>query len=257
MSTSTPSAGVRPLVSVVTPTYGRETMLPAAYRCFASQDVADSEWIVLDDSDTPSAFLASLDDPRVRYRHLPSRLTIGEKRNIANDMARADVIAHFDDDEYYAPHYLRTMLASMDSQQADFAKLSAFFLYSHVYRKFGYWDLLLKEGPHLRWSPAPMTVVTLEPGNGAFRDNHLGYGFSYCYRKSVWAGHPFPHQQFNEDGEFIVNAVARGTRVALLQDDAGLCVHVLHQSNTSICFPQYVIPDVLVQRLFPGMPDFV
>ena len=249
-------ASTRPLVSVVTPTYGREALLPAAYRCFASQDAADMEWIVLDDSDAPSAFFAQLDDPRVRYRHLPSRLTIGEKRNIANDMALADVIAHFDDDEYYAPRYLRTMLSSIYAQQADFSKLSAFFLYSHVYRKFGYWDLMQKEGPHLRWSRAPMTVVTIEPGDAAFANNHFGYGFSYCYRKSIWAGQPFLHRQFNEDGEFIMSALARGTRVALVQDSAGLCVHVLHQSNASISFPQYVMPEVFVRRLFPGMPDF-
>ncbi|MEM5317495.1 glycosyltransferase [Paraburkholderia sp. JHI869] len=61
-----------PCVSVVTPTWNREMFLPLAYRAFASQRAPGFglEWIVIDDSDAPSAFMASLNDERVVYRHL-------------------------------------------------------------------------------------------------------------------------------------------------------------------------------------------
>jgi glycosyltransferase involved in cell wall biosynthesis len=39
-----------PLVSVITPTYNRPHILPTIYKCVVGQDMADFEWLVLDDS---------------------------------------------------------------------------------------------------------------------------------------------------------------------------------------------------------------
>jgi hypothetical protein len=240
-----------PVVSVITPTWEREAMLPFAYRSFAQQDVGECEWIVIDDSAKPSAFMASLADPRVVYRHVARRMSVGEKRNLAADLARADVIAHFDDDEFYAPHYLRTMLEQMKTAQAGMVKLSAFFLYSRVYGRFAWWDTLRKSGLHFRWSPQPMTSLSFPAEHQAFADNHLGYGFSYVYAKRLWAQGPFAPASFNEDTPFALAALARGEKVTLVADDIGLCVHVLHAYNTSASFPQYLLPDALVARHFP------
>ncbi|MBB3261788.1 hypothetical protein F4827_006660 [Paraburkholderia bannensis] len=244
-----------PLVSVITPTWEREAMLPFAYRSFAHQDVSACEWIVIDDSATPSAFMASLRDPRVVYRHVAQRMSIGEKRNLAADLARADVIAHFDDDEFYAPDYLRTMLDQMKAAQADMVKLSAFFLYSRVYGKFAWWDTLRKSGLHFRWSRQPMTSLSFPAEHQAFADNHLGYGFSYVYTKRLWAAGPFEPSSFNEDCAFALAARAREANLLLLADDIGLCVHVLHAYNTSASFPQYILPDALVARHFPRLAE--
>lgn len=240
-----------PCVSVVTPTWNREAFLPFAYRSFASQRVSGREWIVIDDSDAPSVFMASLNDERVVYRHLRTRLTIGEKRNLAAELARGEVIAHFDDDEVYAPDYLSTMLGQMRMRDAQFVKLGAFFLYSRVYGQFAYWDLMRKSGLHFCWSDQPMTVLNFPQDNPSFADNHLGYGFSYVYTKRLWAAQPFEPRSFNEDGRFITAARSRGARIALATDDTGLCLHVLHAHNTSKCFPQYLLPEALVARHFP------
>ncbi|WP_321818433.1 MULTISPECIES: glycosyltransferase family 2 protein [unclassified Paraburkholderia] len=244
-----------PVVSVITPTWQREVMLPFAYRSFAHQDVGACEWIVIDDSTVPSAFMQSLADPRVVYRHLPQRTTIGEKRNLAADLARADVIAHFDDDEFYAPNYLRAMLDQMTTHKAEMVKLSAFFLYSRVYRRFAWWDTLRTSGLHFRWSSQPMTSLSFPTEHKAFANNHLGYGFSYVYTKRLWTARPFEPSSFNEDGPFALAAVARGANLALVADDLGLCVHVLHPYNTSASFPQYILPDALIARHFPQFAE--
>lgn len=244
-----------PIVSVITPTWQREAMLPFAYRSFAQQDVGACEWIVIDDSAAPSAFMMSLNDPRVVYRHVSRRMSIGEKRNFAADLARADIIAHFDDDEFYAPNYLRTMLQQMKAAKADMIKLSAFFLYSRVYGKFAWWDTRRKSGLHFRWSPQPMTVLNFPTEHAAFADNHLGYGFSYVYTKRLWAAGPFEPKSFNEDGLFTLAACTRGENLLLLADDIGLCVHVLHAYNTSVSFPQYILPHALVARHFPSFTE--
>ncbi len=240
-----------PLVSVITPTWNRETFLPRAYQSFAAQDVGSCEWIVIDDNARPSAFMTALDDPRVIYRHFPQRLTIGEKRNLAIGLASADVIAHFDDDDYYAPHYLRTMLAHLRASRADLVKLSAFFLYSRVYRQFAWWDLLRKSGLHFGWTPMPMSVMHFPDDQKVRGATHLGYGFSYVYTKQLWEAQRFGDVSYNEDGVFIEAAVARGAKIDLLADNVGLCVHVLHAENVSICCPQYLLPDSLVSPLFP------
>src|SRR5713101_8980080 len=55
-----------PLITIITPTYDREELLTYAYRSFTSQSIGNLEWIVLDDSEKPSIFMTTLDDPRVR-----------------------------------------------------------------------------------------------------------------------------------------------------------------------------------------------
>lgn len=242
-----------PAVSIITPTWNREALLPLAYRSFAAQRAAALEWIVIDDSDAPSAFMASLRDERVVYRHLGSRLTIGEKRNLAVELARGEVIAHFDGDEVYAPDYLGTMLGQMRLHEAEFVKLGTFFLYSRVYGQFAYWDLMRKTGLHFCWSDRPMTALNFPTASAAFEDNHLGYGFSYLYTKRLWAAQPFEARSFNQDELFIAAARSRGARIALTADDVGLCLHVLHAHTASKCYPQYLLPALLVERHYPHL----
>jgi hypothetical protein len=55
-----------PLITIITPTYDREELLTYAYRSFTSQSIGNLEWIVLDDSEKPSIFMTTLDDPRSR-----------------------------------------------------------------------------------------------------------------------------------------------------------------------------------------------
>jgi glycosyltransferase involved in cell wall biosynthesis len=250
--TKTPPSDDFPAVSIITPTYGRERLLMGnAYRSFSSQNVEKLEWIVVDDSDKASESLPALNDPRVRYRHLKARMTVGEKRNMAVDMATGDVIVQFDDDDYYAPHYVETMVNRLEREHADILNLSSFFLYSSIYRKFGYWNLKDISGYHFCWSNQPMKVALLDPK--AFADNYLGYGFSYVFKKRVWKEVKFPHVSVHEDGPFIRNAIAKGFKSFLVDDDEGLCIHNLHQSNSSNSFPHYMIPPFLARRMFPGL----
>ncbi|WP_213298817.1 glycosyltransferase family 2 protein [Paraburkholderia sacchari] len=252
-----PIVPMAPVVSVITPTGGREAMLQHAWRSFARQDLAACEWIVVDDSERPSAFMENLGDARVVYRHVPQRMSAGAKRNLAVALARAEVIAHFGDGEYYAPEYLRVMSAQLSERRADFVKLSAFFLYSRVYDQFGWWDLLHKSGLHFHWSPQPMTALSFPADHRAFADNHSGYGFSYLYTKRLWAAGPFESGSLNEDGEFLQAALARGANLAHFADDIGLCLRVLHAHNAMASFPQYLLPEALVTRHFPHFAQFV
>ena len=241
-------------VSIVTPTHNREDYLPFIYKCITSQTHKDFEWIIIDDSDRPSHFIETLNDPRVTYRFEAKRMSIGEKRNLCVELARGEFIVHFDDDEYYAASYVESMIGLLRLQSSDVIKLSGFFIFSKIYNKFAYWNLLEKTGVHFVWSNEPMIVGVIENTNADMQDNHLGYGFSYVYKRKVAETVKFAHVSFNEDAPFIKAAMALGFKTDLLSDDVGLCIHVLHDQNTSKCFPQYVLPTPIVKRLFANLP---
>lgn len=243
-----------PIVSIVTPTFNREAYLPLIYSCILNQTYKDWEWIIVDDSAQPSQFIKSLKEPRINYQFLPSRINIGDKRNLCVDFAQGEFIVHFDDDEFYAPHYIDSMIKLLHHQKGDLLKLSAFFIYSTIYKKFAYWNLYEKTGIHYIWSPQPMVVGSIDNPNTDLTDNHLGYGFSYVYRKIVPQTIRFESTTFNEDAPFVKAAMALGFKTHLLADDIGLCIHVLHNHNSSKCFPQYVLPKPIVQRIFGILP---
>ena len=171
-----------PLISLVTPTFDRHKFLVQAAKFVLAQSVSELEWLVLDDSPTPSEFMQNLSDSRVIYEHTATRRTTGDKRNYLIQRAKGDVIALIDDDDYYGPNYLATMLAAMEENEADIVKFFGFFLYHKLYKTFGFWDLNVKVGPHWVWSGAsPGMIVLSEQNNQPFKDNHLGYGFSYVF----------------------------------------------------------------------------
>lgn len=242
-----------PALSLITPTFRRHAHLEAAHRGLLRQSLGDFEWLILDDGPEPSPHFLTLDDPRVRYRHHPGpRMSVGAKRNLLVAEARAEIVAHIDDDDYYAPRYLETM-AGFIGQGADLAKLSAFFLFSKRLGAFGYWDLERLEGLRFVWSKGPVEITDLSrgPNPETWRDMNLGYGFSYVYKKTLWEATPFEDVNFNEDLLFARACVARDASVALIQDKLGLALHILHGANTSLCLPQFSLPPFALTRFFP------
>ncbi len=246
-----------PLVSVITPTLNRPGFLRSLSKCVLSQDVSDFEWLVLDDSDQPSKYMLGLSDPRIKYEHIGERLTIGAKRNYLIGKSRANVIVQFDDDDIYQPAYLSNMMAAMNESGADVVKLFGFYVWNKPYTQFGYWDLTTTVGPHWVWSTKPPAVVMLtEQNNQGLHEIHLGYGFSFVFKKEVWERNCFPEINGNEDGKFLRDA-AKSFRLTGLQDYHRVCLHVLHETSSSTCFPQYMLPNFLVRTLFPGADELI
>jgi cellulose synthase/poly-beta-1,6-N-acetylglucosamine synthase-like glycosyltransferase len=180
-------------------------------------------------------------------------MSIGAKRNLLNEHARGEIIVHFDDDDYYGKDYLATMAKCFDAP-IDVAKLSGWYIYSQVYRELGYWDLTQMLGLHLCWSKEPMSSVVF--GDAYTKENGprslLGFGFSYAYRRDSWRMVKFPDQNHGEDFGFIESVLTGGGRLHQFADTAGICVHILHEANTSFCYPQYRLPPFMIDRLVPA-----
>lgn len=244
------------LVSIITPTYRRAEFLPHLCASVTSQTWPTLEWLVEDDSPEPSQFMQSLSDPRFHYTHSPIRRSIGEKRNALIARAKGEYIVHCDDDDYYSPHYIAHMIAAMEESEADFCKLSGFFLFYKESRDLAYWNLLVKTGVHFRWdSGSLLPILVTEQNNAQLLQMHMGFGFSYVYRRSLWESIKFPDVDISEDGQFIL-AASQTRRIVLLPDTKGLCLHIVHGANVSQCFPQFVLPPFMVDSIFPGASPY-
>lgn len=240
-----------PLVSLITPTHRRDLLLPQTLRWVRAQTYPALEWLVLDDSPQPSRSLAGLDDPRVRYQHVDRRLTIGEKRNRLAAAARGEFIVHFDDDDYYAPRYVEALVSMLETHRGDFAHLSSWYLYDLRHDFFGFWNLRQTTGIHYACERDRLIVTNFaeDSAHAQARDNYLGYGFTYAYRRRVWEANPFPDQDWGEDGVFV-SAVSARHQILSIHDETGLVLHVLHAQSSSACFPQFHLPTFVVPALF-------
>mmetsp|Transcript_34764 Transcript_34764/g.66374 ORF Transcript_34764/g.66374 Transcript_34764/m.66374 type:complete len:264 (-) Transcript_34764:307-1098(-) len=223
-----------PLISVVTPTItSRHAFHVSLYQCFRQQTYPTTELVVVDETGDPSPVFSRLDDPRIRYIQAAKGMTIGEKRNLGMEIAKGEVIAHFDDDDYYSPEYLDFMWSQMRSKAADLVKLSAWMWYDLVSEKLARFDGL-SDGDHTRL---------------------YGYGFSYMYRKdSIRAIHGFGAINFGEDYDLVRRAFEAQLVVRHFASPSGRpCVlHILHGGNTSSCFATQQIPASRLSQLFGG-----
>ena len=95
-----------PLVSAIMPTYDRRPFVPLALQWFLDQDYPNKELTIVDDDRDRIEDLAP-GVPGISYFSLPGCDSIGAKRNLACAQARGEIIAHWDDDDWYAPERLR------------------------------------------------------------------------------------------------------------------------------------------------------
>lgn len=125
----------RPTVSLIMPTNGRpEFVIHALAMINRQQDVGVHEVVIVDDS--PSHTRVKGIEPgwqdadlaggklRVNYIVLQEQLSIGAKRNLAVEAATGDLIAHWDDDDYYSPRRLAEQLQPIIDGEADLTVLA-------------------------------------------------------------------------------------------------------------------------------------
>jgi glycosyltransferase involved in cell wall biosynthesis len=108
-----------PQVSVVLPTRNRSAMLSKSLRSALDQDRMVLEVIVIDDgsSDDTAERLARIDDRRLNVLRNRSPQGVARARNAGIERARGEWIAFLDDDDLWAPRYLRAQLATATHQR--------------------------------------------------------------------------------------------------------------------------------------------
>lgn len=170
------------------------------------------------------------------------------KRNALVAEAQGGIILHMDDDDHYTSCYIEGMLTLMANSGADFVKLFGFHLFHRRTGMYAYWDMQ-HSFPlhHLLQSDSEDFPV----GPKAWRPNEeWGYGFSYVYRRHVWEAGPFPDTNGNEDMAFAERAIAL-FKHAGMQDRDFLMLHVIHDGNMSMAYPQQLLPQTFGEAYFP------
>jgi glycosyltransferase involved in cell wall biosynthesis len=193
-----PPAG--PLVSCLMPTADRRHLVPRAIAYFERQDYPHRELVVLDDGTDRVADLIP-SDPRIRYVGLDRRLVLGEKRNRVCEVAAGDILVHWDDDDWHAPHRLSYQVAQLEQHGASICGTSRV-LYFDPARRLAW---MYRYPPHARpW------VLGL------------------AYRRAAWERQRFAAVQVGEDTRFVF-----GAGQPLVLDDHRFMAGVMHRANTS------------------------
>jgi glycosyltransferase involved in cell wall biosynthesis len=193
-----------PLVTAIMPTADRREHVARSLAYFARQDHPSCELLVLDDGTDRVEDLVG-DDPRVRYIGLDERLILGEKRNHACELARGEIIVHWDDDDWQAPHRISYQVGQLERSGMA----------------------LCGPGRVLYFDPAAGSAWLYEYP-AARRSWMAGNGL--CYRRSLWERNRFAPVAIGEDTRFVWSPQARSS---LMLDDHRFFAGLVHTSNTS------------------------
>jgi hypothetical protein len=193
-----------PLVSCIMPTYNRRQFVPLAIDYFLRQDYEPKELIIIDDGTDGIADLVP-DDARLRYFRLQEKIPLGAKLNLACGYARGPIIAHWDDDDWYAPWRLAYQVKTLMTEGKDLCGINDLL----------YYDLGTGEAYRYHY-PADQRLWLS--------------GSSLCYRKSLWESQRFAEINVGMDGLFVWATAPE--RLQMLPDST-FSVLFIHPANVS------------------------
>lgn len=174
-----------PLVSCTMPTADRRQFLPGAVNYFLAQDYPNKELLILDDGQESVGDLVPKDS-RIRYFREEPRRNTGLKRNTLCELAHGDIIAQFDDDDWYAPNRLTEQVGVMLTTGADLSGCCDLFFYD------------MREGSAWRYT---------------YRGSRPWvYGPTMIYTKKVWREIRFQDVCEDDDSRFAYSCNPRKIR---------------------------------------------
>ena len=139
--------------------------------------------------------------PGVRYIHHGIKLSVGAKRNLGCELARGEIVAHWDDDDYSAPGRVEDQVQRLTESGKAVT---------------GYHSMRFTDGREW-W-------LYTGPGN-------YSLGTALCYLRSWWQTHRFEPFDVGEDNLFVARASAHGQLICVPADD--MMWASIHQTNTS------------------------
>lgn len=193
-----------PCVSCIMPTANRRRLVQQSIKYFLRQDYVNKELIVVDDGAEPVGDLMPGDE-RVRYIRLDERLTVGAKRNLACEQARGHIVAHWDDDDWHAPHRLSYQVGALVEHRADVCGINTLLFYDAERGRA--WQYRYPSSQKLWLS-----------------------GSTLCYTRKFWQTNQFPNIDVGEDARFVWSNRAKRMRTL---DDATFHVGLIHTHNVS------------------------
>jgi hypothetical protein len=194
-------------VSCLMPTGDRAELVLSALAAFDRQDHAARELVVVDDGSEPVAQLVA-DHPLVTYLRPWGRLPIGATPNLAAVAATGDYLAHWDDDDWYAPHRLSHQLAVLQRSGRSVVGCN---------------DLLYREAASGRvWR-------YVYPGRRHGQGDGWAHDATLLLERSLWRVHPYPGLDRGLDARWLASLPAG----SLVVENEPVYVGLMHSGNTS------------------------
>ncbi|MFC3886629.1 glycosyltransferase family 2 protein [Bacillus songklensis] len=127
----------------------------------------------------------------VSVYQLSEEVTLGECLNYGIEKAKYDFIAKFDDDDYYAPHYLAQSMEALEEMNADIVGKRTVYMYFENLR----------------------TLAIHRPGNeNMFVEGEL-MGATLLFKKEISEQVRFRHKNKGEDSTFLRKCRTKGYRM--------------------------------------------
>lgn len=193
----------QPLVSCVMPTYNRRNFIPHAVRYFLRQDYQNKELIIIDDGDDSVKDLIP-EIPQIRYIRLDQKISLGAKLNLGCSYAQGEIMANWDDDDWYAAGRLTYQVNSLN-EQVDVCGIN----------RLLYFNMCEQTAHQYIYPPNERTWML---------------GSSLCYTKSLWFKNQFADINVGMDALFVW--ATEENRISVLPDHK-IAVHMIHEHNVS------------------------
>ena len=203
------SGDARLLVSCIMPTRDRLDWVLQSIKYFNRQSYVNRELIIIDDGALDlSGHLPP--DPAIRYMRLNRRLSIGEKRNRACEVASGEVIVHWDDDDWYGANRLSAQLEPLVAATAEITAFADTLFFDLDQWKF--------------WKCSAQLYARL-----FFRAVHSG---TLMFRREIFGNAVrYPDRSIAEDAWFLRAALSSGARLQAITEDR-LFAYLRHGSNS-------------------------
>ncbi len=174
-----------PPVSVILTTRDRPRFLPLALEAYRRQKYADRELIVVDDGELHPATREAVERVGGRLLRLQEPATLGTKLNLGVEAARGVFCVKMDDDDWYGPRYVETMVTAIHDRSVETCRPTIAFL-----------------TPFLFFDIASWVVRRSDDGNVP--------GATLVFAREDWAEAPFRGLSSNEDMWFYRDQLALG-----------------------------------------------
>ncbi|RFM26947.1 glycosyltransferase [Deminuibacter soli] len=193
-----------PLVSCIMPTFNRRPFIPHAIRYFLRQEYPRKELIIVDDGTDAIEDLVP-GDSNIRYIRLQNKITLGAKLNLACTYAAGNILANWDDDDWYAPRRLQYQVNALQNHHTDICGINNL-LYFDLRNQNAY--------------------------NYVYPSNQRKWmlGSSLCYTREFWSHNQFADIDVGMDGLFVWRAPSERVMV---HTDSTFSVHMIHDHNIS------------------------
>ncbi|WP_059172370.1 glycosyltransferase family 2 protein [Bacillus sp. FJAT-27445] len=201
------------MVTVITCTK-RPEFLPLIFQNFENQTIEEKELVLVLHGFSRNLIGRVAASPLAKILELPEAKSLGSCLNEAISHAKYDVIARFDDDDYYGAHYLAEAVKTLEEKGAEVVGKQSLFVY---FKENQLLALLLEGKEHMYIEESGDSLA----------------GSTLVFKKSVAEKVKFPSFSVGEDEVFVKECKNEGIRMYASSPDHYVYIRYTNSHHSS------------------------